>query len=204
VSTAVGGIRLCSNPRCGQTGLTSEMCPVCGAPTYSQTAARSRSVSLAEVVAAAGAVGALGSLWLTWYTISLGPEVRSALDQVARQLGAFSGAAQSVVSQLPLNLDIDAWQAFSTTDVVVAVCAGLGLAVLVLATGVAAPAITVGRAMAGRACALLGAGAAVPVFVRAIHPPHAPFLDTRYGAWLGLLALLAMAAGGAATAGARR
>jgi hypothetical protein len=93
----------------------------------------------------------------------------------------------------PEGTSLDAWQAFSVTDLILALLIALALALAVLAVTQRAPALPVAAgvvtAAASIACALL-------VLYRIVNQPGPnDALDVRPGAWLGLLALLVVAAG---------
>ena len=111
-------------------------------------------------------------------------------------VGAVGGVGLLVSSFLPWysvgELDLTAWQAFSITDIFLAVTAvvGMSVAICVLAH------ISVSYPVAGSAVAtLFGAIAVVLIVYRLINPPG-DHLGREIGAWLGLIAAAAITCGG--------
>jgi hypothetical protein len=112
-------------------------------------------------------------------------------------VGAVGGVGLLVSSFLPWYsfgdlFDLTAWQAFSVTDIFLAVTAvvGMSVAICVLAH------ISVSYPVAGSAVAtLFGAIAVVLIVYRLINPPG-DHLGREIGAWLGLIAAAAITYGG--------
>jgi hypothetical protein len=112
-------------------------------------------------------------------------------------VGAVGGIGLLVSSFLPWYsfgdlFDLTAWQAFSVTDIFLAVTAvvGMSVAICVLAH------ISVSYPVAGSAVAtLFGAIAVVLIVYRLINPPG-DHLGREIGAWLGLIAAAAITYGG--------
>jgi hypothetical protein len=112
-------------------------------------------------------------------------------------VGAIGGLGLLVATFLPWYsfgeaFDLTAWQAFSITDVFLAVTAvvGMSVAACVLAH------ISVSYPVAGSAvAALCGAIAVVLIVYRLVNPPGDD-LNREIGAWLGLIAAAAIAHGG--------
>ncbi len=92
------------------------------------------------------------------------------------------------------QLDANAWQAFSVLDLLLLLTALAGLAVAVLAALHRAPALPIGAAVAATA---LGIVMTLVVLYRILNQPGPnDLVDVRAGAYLGLLAVLGVAAGG--------
>jgi hypothetical protein len=142
--------------------------------------------------AALGAAAIIFSLWLPWYGFRIPDSILSQAEALARSYGALGPliehGAEIARSLGPLH--VDAWQAFSQTDValmVLAVVAG-GLALL-SATGRAS----------GVAGALAGAGAVAAVITlhRILSPPGpTDLLHPLLGAYLALGGSVLVLAGG--------
>jgi len=112
-------------------------------------------------------------------------------------VGAVGGVGLLVSSFLPWYsfgdlFDLTAWQAFSVTDIFLAVTAvvGMSVAICVLAH------LSVSYPVAGSAVAtLFGVIAVVLIVYRLINPPG-EHLGREIGAWLGLVAAAAITYGG--------
>ena len=112
-------------------------------------------------------------------------------------VGALSGLVLLVVSFLPWysagGQDATAWQAFSVTDIVMALAAVSALSVGVVAFG----RLSVSYPVAGSAVTTgFGGLALLLVVYRLINPPGSGDVDREIGAWLGLLAALGVTWGG--------
>jgi hypothetical protein len=163
------------------------------------------------VVAALGAVLLAAAVFLPWYGVSFTTHgiafVQQAGDQAAAQYGnaslkSYLGTFHASVAGLAGHqfLALSAHQALKQIDVVLLIVAGLG--VVIALVGLAGPASS---AEANRGpLVLLGALAAALVLFRMIVLPSPAgdaqgllALSLREGAWLALLAALAMIAGAA-------
>jgi len=112
-------------------------------------------------------------------------------------VGALSGLVLLVVSFLPWysagGQDATAWQAFSVTDIVMALAAVSALSVGVVAFG----RLSVSYPVAGSAITTgLGGLALLLIAYRLINPPGSGDIDREIGAWLGLLAAAGVTWGG--------
>jgi hypothetical protein len=132
-------------------------------------------LSRGEQIAGVAAVLLLIDMFLNWYSANL----NSALQAQADRLG--------------IDTNADAWQAFSTTDI------------LIFVTAVAAL-VMVGMRVMGRSASLpvslplvvavLGAFTTLVVLWRIINQPgENEFINVEYGAYLGLLLLIALTYG---------
>jgi hypothetical protein len=112
-------------------------------------------------------------------------------------VGAVSGLGLLVVSFLPWysagGQDVTAWQAFSVTDIVMALAALTALSVGVVAFG----RLSVSYPVAGSTVTTGLAGVALLLIAyRLIDPPGSGDVDREIGAWLGLLAAAGVTWGG--------
>jgi hypothetical protein len=110
--------------------------------------------------------------------------------------GALGGLGLLVASFLPWysagGQNVTAWQAFSVTDILIALAAFFSLSVAISVVGK----ISVSYPVAGSTVAtLFGAIALVLIVYRVIDPPG-DGLDVEYGAWIGLVSALAATYGG--------
>jgi hypothetical protein len=125
---------------------------------------------IGEWVAAGGGVALLVSLGLEWYWVTTGVDPDFAL----------SGPT--------------GFESFSVLDLYLALVAASAIALAVLQVTQRSPALPVG---AGVFTAVAGAIAVVLVAYRIVNQPgDNEFVEVRIGAWLGLAATLAIAAGG--------
>jgi hypothetical protein len=138
-------------------------------------------LSRGEQVAGVAAVLLIVDMFLNWYSANL----NSALQAQADRLG--------------IDTNADAWQVFSTTDI------------LIFITAVAAL-VMVGMRVMGRSASLpvslplvvavLGAFTALVVLWRIINQPgENEFINVEYGAYLGLLLLIALTYGAVQSGG---
>jgi hypothetical protein len=112
-------------------------------------------------------------------------------------VGAVSGLGLLVVSFLPWysagGQDVTAWQAFSVTDIVMALAALTALSVGIVAFG----RLSVSYPVAGSTVTTGLAGVALLLIAyRLIDPPGSGDVDREIGAWLGLLAAAGVTWGG--------
>jgi hypothetical protein len=127
---------------------------------------------LGEWIAAAGGVGLFVSLFVSWYGASIdvgdtGFEIRAG---------------------------IDAWQSFDVLDIVLVLVAALAVGLAVLQATQRSPTLPVG---AGVLTTLAGALATLLVAYRIANQPGPnEFIEVRGGAWLGLIAAVAITLGG--------
>jgi hypothetical protein len=124
----------------------------------------------ADLVAGLGGVALLIVMFLDWYSVRL--------------------------FGLGVNAEVgaNAWQAFSITDVILALTALSGIGVAVLTASRRSPALPVA---AGVITTTLGALATLLVFYRILNQPGPnEFVEVKFGAFLGFLSVLAVAVGG--------
>jgi hypothetical protein len=127
---------------------------------------------LGEWVAAVGGVGLFASLFASWYGTSI-PVGETAID---------------------LTAGFSAWQSFDVLDIVLVLVAALAVALAVLQATQRSPTLPVG---AGVLTVLAGAVAALLIAYRIVNQPGPnEFFEVREGAWLGLIAAVAIAVGG--------
>jgi hypothetical protein len=112
-------------------------------------------------------------------------------------VGAIGGLGLLVAGFLPWysagGSDATAWQAFSVTDILLAVAAVIGLSVAVCVIFH----ISVSYPVAGSSVAAgFGAVAAILVVIRMINPPGGGDVSLEIGAWLALISSIAIAIGG--------
>ena len=118
-----------------------------------------------ELVAGIGGVALLVVMFLDWYAVVGFGEVAA-----------------------------NAWQAFSITDLILAITALSGIALAVLTASRRSPALPVALSVI---TATLGALATLLVFYRILNQPGPnDFVEVKFGAFVGFLAVLAVAAGG--------
>jgi hypothetical protein len=127
-----------------------------------------------DLIAGLGGVALLAVMFLTWYSAG--------------------GSATFQGRNIEVRLDFDAWQAFRVTDLILAVTALSGIALAVLTASRRSPALPVAASVI---TATLGALATLLVFYRILNQPGPnQFLEVKLGAFLGFLAVLAVAVGG--------
>jgi hypothetical protein len=120
-----------------------------------------------DVIAGLGGVALLVVMFLHWYAVSLGGIV---------------------------TVGLTAWQAFSVTDLILALTAVSGISLAVLTVSRRSPALPVA---AGVITTTLGAIALLLVFYRILNQPGPnDVVEVKFGAFLGFLCVLAVAAGG--------
>ncbi|MDA0163798.1 hypothetical protein OM076_26240 [Solirubrobacter ginsenosidimutans] len=124
----------------------------------------------AEPIAGLGGVLLLVSLFLPWYM----PNLPTALDGATLQVKQFTLVVESVT----------AWQAFTVTDILLAVIALPAILVPVISVTTSGPAKSIGIAVIASATGWL---AILLVVFRLLDPPGPNgAADLRYGAWLAL------------------
>jgi hypothetical protein len=127
-----------------------------------------------ELVAAVGGVALLVVMFLDWY-------------------GA-GGTATLGGRTLELSIGINAWQAFDVTDLILALAALAALGLAAATASRRSPALPVAGSVI---TSTLGALAMLLVVYRILNQPGPnEFVEVRFGAFLGFLATLAIAAGG--------
>jgi hypothetical protein len=127
-----------------------------------------------DLIAGIGGAALLITLFLTWYSAG--------------------GSATFQGQDIEVSLNLTAWEAFSITDVILALTALSGIAVAVLTASRRSPAMPVAAAVI---TTTLGALATLLVLYRIVNQPGPnEFLEVKLGAFLGLLAVLAVAVGG--------
>jgi hypothetical protein len=128
----------------------------------------------ADLVAGIGGVALLVTLFLTWYSAG--------------------GSASFGGREIQVSLNLTAWEAFSITDVILALTALSGIGLAVLTASRRSPALPVA---AGVITTTLGALATLLVFYRILNQPGPnEFLEVKFGAFLGFLSVLAVTVGG--------
>ena len=127
-----------------------------------------------EAIAAVGAVALLIVMFLDWY-------------------GA-GGSATFQGQDIEISLGFNAWQAFSVTDLILALTALSGIGLAVITASHRSPALPVAASVI---TASLGALATLLVFYRILNQPGPnEFVEVKVGAFLGFVSVLAVAAGG--------
>jgi hypothetical protein len=95
---------------------------------------------------------------------------------------------------IKIALGFNAWEAFSITDLILALTAASGIALAVITATRRSPALPVAASVI---TATLGALATLLVFYRILNQPGPnEFFDVKLGAFLGFLSALAIAIGG--------
>lgn len=127
-----------------------------------------------EVIAAVGGVALLIVMFLDWY-------------------GA-GGSATFQGQDIQISLGFNAWQAFSVTDLILALTAVSGIGLAVITASHRSPALPVAASVITSS---LGALATLLAFYRILNQPGPnEFVEVKVGAFLGFLSVLAVAAGG--------
>lgn len=135
-----------------------------------------KNVNLGQRIAAAGGVLLFVFLFIGWYTLG--------------------GSVGVVAGQLGVDVSISGWDAHTLLRwlMLLTIVAAVGLAVLV-ATGRSIPDLTVsGSAVVAGLGAVTAILLAFRMFVN--QPGPDTLIDLRFGAWIGLVALVAIAVGG--------
>jgi hypothetical protein len=133
-----------------------------------------RRVRAADSVAAAGGVALLASLFADWYST---PPLRV-----------------PGVGFAPLDVGVNAWQAFSVLDVVLALLALAPLALVVLQATRDSPALPIAFSVL---TTVAGALALLLILYRIVNQPGPnEAVEVEAGAWAGLVAAAVMTAGG--------
>ncbi len=127
-----------------------------------------------ELIAGAGGVALLVVMFLDWY-------------------GA-GGSAELGGQSIEVSIGLNAWQAFSVTDLILALTAVAGIGLAVLTASRRSPALPVAASVI---TSTLGALATLLVLYRILNQPGPnEFFDVKVGAFLGFLSVLAIAVGG--------
>ena len=127
-----------------------------------------------DLIAGLGGVALLVTMFLTWYSAG--------------------GSATFQGQDIEISLGLNAWEAFSITDLILALTALSGIALAVLTASRRSPALPVAAAVI---TTTLGAFATLLVLYRILNQPGPnEFLEVKLGAFLGFLAVLAVAVGG--------
>ena len=127
-----------------------------------------------DLVAGIGGVALLVVMFLDWYSAG--------------------GSATFQGQDIDISIGFNAWQAFSITDMILALTALSGIAVAVLTASRRSPALPVAASVI---TSTLGALATLLVFYRILNQPGPnDLVEVKFGAFLGFLATLAVAAGG--------
>jgi hypothetical protein len=127
-----------------------------------------------DVIAGLGGVALLVVMFLTWYSAG--------------------GSADFRGRTIEVKINLTAWEAFSVTDLILAVTALSGIALAVITASRRSPALPVAASVI---TATLGALATLLVFYRILNQPGPnEFYEVKLGAFLGFLAVLAVAVGG--------
>ena len=127
-----------------------------------------------ELLAGLGGVALLVVMFLDWY-------------------GA-GGSATFQGQDIKISLGFNAWEAFSITDLILALTAVCAIALAVVTASRRSPALPVALSVVTWT---LGALATLLVFYRILNQPGPnEFFDVKLGAFLGFLSVLAVAVGG--------
>ena len=129
----------------------------------------------ADVLAGVGGVVLLGSLWLKWYGFDADALVPK---------GELEGPAKNLVDTALATADITAWQAFSVTDVLLALFALLAIGVPLTSALARRPAKPVAFTVLGSVGGVL---AVLLVLYRLVDQPGSNALvAVKAGAWIGM------------------
>lgn len=158
-----------------------------------------RGLRIGHLLALAGAAVVAGSLWLPWYALRVPAGVRGAIsDQAAGLPAPLGDLARNLALALPEKIKGTGWQTLHGPDLALLCGALLVALAVVLATGVAGPAVRVAPAAAGRLALVSGVGLGVLVIVKVMAPPApSEYISAETGVWLALGGCALMAAGGA-------
>ena len=127
-----------------------------------------------ELIAAAGGVGLLLVMFLDWY--------------------AAGGTTEVGGRDIEISVGFNAWQAFDVTDVLLALAALAALGLAILTASRRSPALPVAGTVVTTGLGML---ATLLVFYRILNQPGPnEFVEVKFGAFLGFLCALAIAAGG--------
>jgi multisubunit Na+/H+ antiporter MnhB subunit len=127
-----------------------------------------------ELIAAGGGAALLIVMFLDWY-------------------GA-GGSATFQGQDIEISLGFNAWQAFSVTDLILALTAVSAIGLAVITASHRSPALPVAGSVI---TATLGALATLLVFYRILNQPGPnEFFEVKLGAFLGFVSVLAVAVGG--------
>ena len=125
-----------------------------------------------DLVAGIGGVALLVVMFLDWY--------------------AAGGSARFQGQDIDISLGFNAWQAFSITDLILALTALSGIALAVLTASRRSPALPVAASVITTTAGLL---ATLLVLYRILNQPGPnDFVEVKFGAFLGFLSVLAVAA----------
>jgi hypothetical protein len=120
-----------------------------------------------DLIAGLGGVALLITMFLDWYSLSLAGFV---------------------------SVGVNAWQAFSITDLILALAALSGIAVAVLTASRRSPALPVAAAVLATT---VGAFATLLVLYRILNQPGPnELVEVEFGAFLGIVSVLAVGVGG--------
>jgi hypothetical protein len=150
-----------------------------------------------HVLGALGALVLVAALWLPWYGVTLGDELRSALEEGLPAGGdPFAAFARGMLEVLPRSFSVDAWTAFGAGDIVL-----LGAGAAIVAVVVLTALDRFDPDAAARGIAALGAGALALVVVKlADQPGPDALVEVRHGAWIAAAGSLLAVLGGLAAA----
>ena len=127
-----------------------------------------------DVIAGLGGVALLVVMFLDWYSAG--------------------GSATLNGRTIEVKLGLNAWEAFSVTDLILALTALAGIGLAVITASRRSPALPVAASVI---TATLGALATLLVFYRILNQPGPnQFFEVKLGAFLGFLSVLAVAVGG--------
>jgi len=127
-----------------------------------------------ELIAAAGGVALLVVMFLDWYAAG----------------GTTSVGGQSIT----VSVGITAWQAFGITDILLALAALIAIGLAVTTATRRSPALPVAASVITATTGIL---ATLLVLYRILNQPGPnDFVEVKFGAFLGFLAVLAVAVGG--------
>jgi hypothetical protein len=138
---------------------------------------------MARPLRLAGALAVLASLWLPWYGLSLGDELRGAIDREAAQLPqGFGEFARGLLEALPSSFRVTGWHAFEGADVALALLA-------------AAAVVSLALEVDPRAVMAAGAAIAGLVLIHLLDQPGPnEIVSVKVGPWVALVGGVAIAA----------
>jgi hypothetical protein len=149
-------------------------------------------------VAALGAIALIVSLFLPWYSLNLPPGAQQALDAETEGLPeSLRELGRSLVQEVLDSVGGTAWEVFSSTDIVLFVCAILVLVLALFSIATRGASNALSPATTARLIGLVGTGAAALVVVKMLDQPGPNMLlDLDYGPFVALGGAAAIAFGG--------
>jgi hypothetical protein len=127
-----------------------------------------------ELIAAAGGAGLLVVMFLDWYAVG--------------------GTTEVGGRDIEISVGFTAWQRFTVTDILLALAALSALGLAVLTASRRSPALPIAATVLATGFGIL---ATLLVFYRILNQPGPnEFIEVKFGAFLGFVCALAIAAGG--------